>query len=94
METSLRKLRMERVDLMQVHNLVDVAAHLETLRAWKSGGACASSASRTIRPARTKDVAHVIESEADLDFVQINYSVGEREAERRLLPLARGVGWR
>jgi diketogulonate reductase-like aldo/keto reductase len=92
MEASLRKLRTERVDLMQVHNLVDVAAHLETLRAWKSEGRVRFIGVTHYTASAHEDVARVIETETDLDFVQINYSVGEREAERRLLPLARERG--
>src|SRR6184192_2817585 len=38
METSFKRLRVERLDLMQVHNLVDVATHTETLKQWKAKG--------------------------------------------------------
>ena len=91
MEASLRKLRVERLDLMQVHNLVDTDTHLATLAGWRkegrvrylgvthytaSGHPALEAAIRTHRP----------------DFVQLNYSVAEREAERRLLPLAREQG--
>jgi diketogulonate reductase-like aldo/keto reductase len=92
MEASLRKLRADRLDLMQVHNLLDMERHLETLRAWKAAGRVryigithyTASAHEAVARAMT---AHPV------DFVQINYSVGEREAERRVLPLAleRGV---
>ena len=92
MEASLRKMRVERLDLMQVHNLVDVATHLDTLRGWKRDGRVRFIGVTHYTASAHEDVARVLESEPDLDFVQINYSVGEREAESRLLPLARDRG--
>lgn len=91
MEDSMRKLRVERVDLMQVHNLVDVETHLETLREWKAAGRVRYVGVTHYTAASHEQVARVLEAHP-LDFVQINYSVGEREAERRLLPLARERG--
>jgi aryl-alcohol dehydrogenase-like predicted oxidoreductase len=88
----MRRLRTERVDLMQVHNLVDVAEHLATLRTWKRQGRVRYIGVTHYAATAHEEVARVLESEGDLDFVQINYSVGEREAERRILPLAREHG--
>ncbi|MGQ0640823.1 MAG: aldo/keto reductase [Gemmatimonadaceae bacterium] len=88
MEESLRKLRTRTVDLMQVHNLVDVRTHLETLREWKREGRVRYIGITHYTAGSHNDVARLIQ-EAPVDFIQINYSVGEREAERRLLPLAR-----
>jgi diketogulonate reductase-like aldo/keto reductase len=80
-----------RVDLMQVHNLVDVEAHLPTLRRWKEAGRIRwigiTHYARSAFGALERLVAEV-----PLDFVQLPYSVGQREAERRLLPLARERG--
>jgi diketogulonate reductase-like aldo/keto reductase len=91
MEDSRRKLRAETIDLMQVHNLLDLEAHLPTLRAWKEQGRI-----------RYLGVTHYTEGAYDalervmrrhpLDFIQINASVAEREAEDRILPLARERG--
>ena len=86
MEASMRKLG--GVDLMQVHNLVDVATHLDTLRGWKREGRIRYVGVTHYTAGSHDDVARVI-SAWPVDFVQINYSVGEREAEQRLLPLAR-----
>lgn len=87
MEESLRKLQVARIDLMQVHNLVDVEAHLETLQQWKREGKI-----------RYIGVTHyTVESHRELepfmrrgeiDFVQFNYSLAVRSAEERLLPIA------
>ena len=91
MEASFRKLGVERLDLMQVHNLVDTDAHLATLDGWRKEGRV-----------RYLGVTHYTASghpglEAAIrkhrpDFVQLNYSLAEREAEHRLLPLAQAEG--
>ncbi|MFN0242157.1 MAG: aldo/keto reductase [Planctomycetota bacterium] len=91
MQASMKKLRRARIDLMQVHNLVDAATHLETLRAWKS-----EQLVRYIGVTHYTESAHaaverVLGSQV-IDFVQINYSAGEREAESTVLPLARERG--
>ena len=92
MEESFQKLRASRIDLMQVHNLVDVATQLETLREWKEQGRIRYLGITHYTAGGHDAVARLVTSEP-LDFIQINYSVGEREAERSLLPLAseRGV---
>ncbi len=92
MEASLRKLRSGPIDLMQVHNLVDATTHLDTLRDWKREGRVRYVGVTHYTAGSHDDLARVIASRP-IDFVQVNYSVGEREAERRLLPLAveRGV---
>lgn len=92
MEESMRKLRARPVDLMQVHNLVDVETQLDTLRAWKAEGRVRYLGVTHYAASGHDAVARVIAAERGLDFVQINYSVGEREAERRLLPLAQERG--
>ncbi len=91
METSMRRLRVDVVDLLQVHNLVDARTHLDTLRGWKREGRIRYLGVTHYTAASLDDVARYVASEA-LDFVQINYSVGEREADRRLLALARDRG--
>ena len=91
MNASMRKLRADPIDLMQVHNLLDVTTHLETLRAWKTEGRVRYLGVTHYTASSYDAVAAVVERER-LDFVQINYSIGEREAERKLLPLARERG--
>jgi diketogulonate reductase-like aldo/keto reductase len=91
MEKSFALLRTERIDLMQVHNLVDCTEHLATLRPWKQEGRVRYLGITHYTPSAYGDVEQVLRSEP-LDFLQINYSVFEREAERRVLPLARERG--
>src|SRR5262249_3243520 len=84
-------MRSRQLDLLQVHNLVDVETHLKWLKEWKQQG-----------QVRYVGVTHYSESAYDslekqvrskeLDFVQLNYSIAEREAEKRLLPAAMASG--
>jgi aryl-alcohol dehydrogenase-like predicted oxidoreductase len=92
MNASMRKLRADPIDLMQVHNLVDAGIHLETLRAWKREGRV-RYIGVTHYTASSYDAVAAVLRRGPIDFVQINYSIGERDAERNLLPLAaeRGV---
>jgi diketogulonate reductase-like aldo/keto reductase len=91
MERSMALLRTKRVDLMQVHNLVDVQTHLATLREWKQQGRIRYLGITHHEAGAFPDVEKVMRSEK-LDFVQINYSLMEREAEERVLPLAQERG--
>jgi diketogulonate reductase-like aldo/keto reductase len=91
MRESMRKLRAQPIDLVQVHNLVDVDTHLATLRDWKQQGLVRSLGITHYTAGSHEAVARVVAAQP-LDFIQINYSVGEREAEQRLLPLARERG--
>ena len=87
METSFRRLRVERMDLMQVHNLVDVATHTETLKDWKAQGRVRYIGITHYTASAYGEVERTLKA-APYDFLQINYSLAERDAEKRLLPLA------
>jgi diketogulonate reductase-like aldo/keto reductase len=91
MEQSLRRLRKPRLDLMQIHNLVDWRTHLATLREWKQAGRIRHLGVTHYTSSAYDELERVLRSET-LDFVQVNYSLGERDAERRILPLARERG--
>ena len=91
MEASMKKLRSKPIDMMQVHNLQDVKTHLDTLRGWKKDGIIRYLGVTHYTASQHSAVEKMIASEA-LDFVQINYSVGEREAEEKLLPMAKDRG--
>jgi diketogulonate reductase-like aldo/keto reductase len=88
METSFKRLRVERMDLMQVHNLVDVATHTETLRDWKARKRVRYIGITHYTSSAYAEVERLLKT-GQYDFLQINYSLGERESDRRLLPLAR-----
>jgi diketogulonate reductase-like aldo/keto reductase len=87
MEESMRLLRAERIDLMQVHNLVDWRTHIKTLREWKESKRVRYIGITHYHSGAYDELERVMK-EADPDFVQLNYSIVSREAESRLLPLA------
>ena len=92
MQRSMALLKRKRIELMQVHNLVDLDAHLRTLRRWKVEGRIKYIGVTHYTTSSYPDLISIIEREK-LDFVQFNYSVATREAEKKLLPLCadRGV---
>ena len=91
MERSLALLRVKRIDLMQVHNLLDWETHMATLRSWKQDGRF-RYLGVTHYTASAYDELEAVMRKERLDFVQLNYSLDDRSAERRLLPLAADRG--
>ncbi|TVP45235.1 MAG: aldo/keto reductase [Gemmatimonadales bacterium] len=87
MEESMGLLRRPRIELMQVHNLVDTETHLATLEAWKEEGRIDYIGITRSQSRAFPEVERWMDDER-LDFIQINYSMAEREAEDRILPKA------
>jgi len=87
MEQSFRRLRVRQLDLMQVHNLVDVATHTRTLEDWKQAGRVRYIGITHYTSSAFRDVERWLKG-GNYDFLQINYSLDEPEAAERLLPLA------
>lgn len=87
MERSFTRLQTNRIDLMQVHNLVDVETQLATMRDWKGQGRFRYIGITHHDATAFAAVEKILKSEP-LDFLQINYSLMEREAEQHILPLA------
>ena len=85
MEESMRRLRAKRIDLMQVHNLVDVKIQLNTLREWKAQGRIRYIGITHYHEGAYADLERLIKSE-QLDFAQFNYNILATTAEERLLP--------
>ena len=92
MQRSMQLLKRERVDLMQIHNLLDLDVHLATLRRWKEEGRIRYIGITHFTVAAQAEVAAIVQREK-LDFLQINYSATTPDAANRLLPLCadRGV---
>ena len=88
MEQSFQRLRVERMDLMQVHNLLDAAVHTRTLQDWKQNGRIRYLGITHYTASAYAEVERWLKT-GQYDFLQINYSLAERESERRLLPLAK-----
>lgn len=91
MHESLKLLQRDKIDLMQIHNLVDWQTHIKTLRAWKEEGKI-----------RYIGITHYLDSMHDtmieilgkekIDFIQVNYNLSDRHADERLLPFAQDKG--
>lgn len=91
MQRSLKRLRTDKVDLMQLHNVSDPKTDLRALREWREKGYTRYIGITHSQPGTQDRLAEVIRREKP-EFVQINYSLAERGAEERLLPLARDTG--
>lgn len=91
MERSMALLKTPNIDLMQVHNLVDYAVHLETLRGWQAEGRVKYIGVTHYTSSAYRELEAVLRQEK-LDFVQFNYAMDDRDAEKTLLPLAADRG--
>jgi diketogulonate reductase-like aldo/keto reductase len=90
-ERTLRLYRRERIDLVNVGSLIDLEAQWPSLRAFKDDGRARYIGVTAAQAALYGQLEAFIARERP-DFVEINYSVTEREAERRLLPLCADRG--
>ncbi|WP_447969806.1 aldo/keto reductase [Nitrospira sp. M1] len=91
MNQSFVRMGVQKMDVMQIHNLRDWQTHLPTLREWKAQGKIRYLGITTSNGRDHAELERIMESE-ELDFVQFSYSMGERVAEQRLLPLAAEKG--
>src|SRR5271166_2320403 len=92
MRRSAQLLRTEGIDLMQIHNLVDWRTHLTTLRRMKEEGQIRYIGITHYTTGALPELAHILASEAGIDFVQLGYSLAARAAESELLPVAAARG--
>ena len=92
MTRSIRLLKAESLDLIQVHNLLDWQIHLPTLRDWKEKGRIRYVGVTHYTSGAHDQLASIMRTEP-IDFVQFNYALDDRAAEQNLLPLAaeRGI---
>ncbi|RRB02846.1 aldo/keto reductase [Larkinella rosea] len=91
MEESMRKMQRTSMDLMQIHNLVDWKTHLETLKTWKTAGKIRYIGITHYTDSMHDELINII-SKFPIDFVQFNYSILARNAEKKLLPMAQDKG--
>lgn len=90
-QQSMSRMRASKLDLLQVHNLLDVDTHLQWLHEWKNAGKVRYvGISHYYEGAHTALEKYVTSNQ--VDFVHLNYSMAEREAENRLLPAALASG--
>ena len=91
MKESSKKLNKAVIDLMQIHNLLDWKTHIKTLYDWKEQGKINYIGISHFRSNAFSQIEKII-TEERIDFAQFNYSLQEREAEKRLLPLCKEKG--
>ena len=91
MNDSFRKMKASVIDLMQVHNLLDVKTHLKTLYKWKEQGRIRYIGITHYLPSFYNEMQQLIQKEK-LDFVQCCYNIQTTDAEKQLLPLAKDKG--
>ncbi len=87
MERSMDRFQTKRIDLMQVHNLVDVETQMSSLREWKGKGRIRYTGITHSQARGFGEVERIMRRQKP-DFVQINYSIMEPGAAQRILPLA------
>jgi len=91
MQDSINLLHDKPLDLIQVHNLKDYKTHIKTLREWKEKGIIRYIGITHYRTEAFEDLQKIMLNE-EIDWVQFNYSITTRDAEKKLLPLAADKG--
>jgi diketogulonate reductase-like aldo/keto reductase len=91
MKRSMKRMRTQVMDLMQIHNLVDYKTHLATLRDWKEAGTIRYLGVTHYQHDQFDLIEKLMKTEK-LDFIQIPYSIVDRAAEKRILPTAQDTG--
>src|SRR5690606_8165531 len=92
MNDSFRLMRRKHIELLQIHNLVDWQTHIKTLRSWKEEGKIKYIGLTHYTSGAHDRLASILKKEP-VDFIQINYNLIDRNAEKELLPLARDTGF-
>ncbi|MBT8115456.1 MAG: aldo/keto reductase, partial [Arenicella sp.] len=91
MEQSLQRMKTANMDLMQVHNLIDAEVHLPILREWKQQGKIRYIGLSHYHSGGYAEMKRLMQ-QPDIDFIQINYSLLNTEADQEILPMARSKG--
>jgi len=91
MEQSLTQLKVDKVDLMQVHNLSGVDGMLPVLREWKEAGKTRYIGVTTTSENQYPELERLLRTQR-MDFIQVDYAIDNREVEERILPLAQERG--
>jgi aryl-alcohol dehydrogenase-like predicted oxidoreductase len=91
MEESMRRLETQRIDLMQIHNLVGVEAMIPVLQDWKKAGRIGYYGITTSNPGEHGRMMDYMRR-LPMDFIQVDYSLANRGADQEVLPLAAQKG--
>jgi len=90
-EESFQKMRADKISLIQVHNLIDWKTHIKTLRSLKDEGRIDYIGITHYKSNAFDEMIKIMKAEK-VDFAQFNYSMGEREAEQKILPFCKDNG--
>ena len=88
---SFKKMNTTKMELIQIHNLVDWKTQIKTLRQMKESGEISYIGITHYKSSAFREMEDIIKKEP-IDFAQFNYSIGERDAEERLLPICQEFG--
>lgn len=91
MEQSLKRLKVDKVDLMQVHSLAGVNEMLPVLREWKDAGKTRYIGVTSTSKKQYPEIEQLLRTQP-IDFLQVDYAIDNRDAEQRILPLAQERG--
>jgi aryl-alcohol dehydrogenase-like predicted oxidoreductase len=93
MEQSMRRFGTDHIELMQVHNLGDWQTQLPLIREWKAAGKLGNIGITTSFDGQYEEMERIMRTQ-EMDMIQVDYAINNRNAERRILPLAadRGFG--
>ena len=91
MEQSLKQLKVDKVDLMQVHNLGGVDEMLPVVREWKEAGKTRYVGMTTSSKNQYAELERLLRTQR-MDFIEVDYAIDNREVEQRILPLAQERG--
>jgi len=91
MQRSAQLMNTDVIDLMQVHNLRDTALHMATIREWQEAGKIRYSGLTHYTDGAQLGLGLEMQRFKP-DFIQVNYSIGDRAADERLLPMAMDQG--
>lgn len=87
MEQSLKQLKVDKVDLMQVHNLGGADEMLPVLREWRGAGKTRYIGVTTSSKNQYSELERLLRTQR-MDFIEVDYAIDNREVEQRILPLA------
>ena len=90
-EESFQKMRADKISLIQVHNLLDWKTQIKTLRSLKDEGRIDYIGITHYKSNAFDEMIKIMNAEK-VDFAQFNYSMGEREAEQKILPFCKDNG--
>jgi aryl-alcohol dehydrogenase-like predicted oxidoreductase len=91
LQLAVDRLKTQRIDLMMVHNLVNAATEMPVMREWQDAGRIRYIGASISTLDQFEEMEQFMRNER-VDFVEFNYSLGDREAAQRLLPLAADRG--